>query len=53
MEINLNFRVTIGGIEISPGTNGYLWMSGKDGEGMQVEESKLADCLQQFYKDNF
>jgi hypothetical protein len=53
MEIELRPRVIIGGFEIMPSREGYVWLCRADGEGGEFEEAKLAACLEDFYRENF
>lgn len=45
--------IEIGDLVLEPSRDGWVWLSRKDGEGMEVEESKLAACLEAFYAENF
>lgn len=47
-------------IEIGPyrilkyrGSGGGFWIGHESGEGMQVSEKALIDCIHKFYEDNF
>lgn len=53
--MQIEVRVTIGRMTLEPAQrDGYVWMSwSDDGEGMEVEESKLAAWLEEFYRENF
>jgi len=50
--------VTIGRMVISPfrrkDMEGKVWITWTDSaEGMEIEESKLAECLEKFYGEHF
>lgn len=52
--MEISAAIQIGQVTIEPGDrDGYLWISWSDGEGMEIEEAKLADCLESFYHENF
>jgi len=51
--MNLDVSLTIGHIKLAPSREGYVWLWWDDGEGMEIEESKLAACLEAFYRENF
>jgi len=47
-------RIVIGEYSLEPSNReGMLWMMHESGEGMEIEEAKLAETLKQFYSDNF
>lgn len=47
-------EVVIGRMVILPSRKGYVWLTWvDDGEGMEVPEKALADCLEEFYAENF
>lgn len=46
--------IVVGRMVIQPSREGYVWLTWvDDGEGMEVQEEKLAACLEQFYRENF
>lgn len=52
--MQVEVRVSIGRMVIEPARDGYVWLTWiDDGEGMEVEEEKLAACLEAFYRENF
>lgn len=52
--MELEVRVTIGRMVIEPARDGYVWLTWvDDGEGMEVEEAKLAAALETFYREHF
>lgn len=55
MEVEIhNDRVWIGEFGISPSKrDGMIWMEHESGEGMEVEEAKLAAALAAFYAEHF
>lgn len=47
-------HIEIGDLVIEPSQReGYVWLSRQDGEGMEIEEAKLAACLERFYVENY
>lgn len=50
---SVDTRIVIGELELQPSRPGYFWLCYLDGEGMEVEEEKLADLLLKFYQENF
>jgi hypothetical protein len=54
MDLDVRFQLVIGRMVIAPASEGKVWLTWVDsGEGMEIEEAKLAACLEQFYADNF
>lgn len=53
MDLDVQVKLTIGKVTIEPSREGYVWLYWSDGKGMEIEESKLADCLEDFYYENF
>lgn len=54
MELDVKFQLVIGKMVIAPSSAGKVWLTWVDSaEGMEIEESKLAACLEKFYVDNF
>lgn len=52
--MDLEVTLKIGEVRIEPSREGYVWLYwGHSFEGMEIEESKLAACLEEFYRDNF
>ena len=52
--MQIEVRMTIGEYTIEPSSReGFVWMSHESGEGMEVEEAKLAEALRAFYAANF
>jgi hypothetical protein len=50
----IEVRIVIGEYTIEPAQReGYVWMSHESGEGMEVEEAKLAEALAAFYAEHF
>lgn len=54
LPMEVEVRMSIGRMVIEPAREGYVWLTWvDDGEGMEVEEAKLAACLEAFYRENF
>jgi hypothetical protein len=53
--MNVEFQgVWIGEYAIRPSERaGMIWMEHESGEGMEIEEAKLAEALKAFYSENF
>lgn len=53
--VKIECHIVIGNVVIEPSVReGYVWLTwADDGEGMEVEEAKLAACLEVFYHENF
>lgn len=54
MDLEVDFNLKIGKVRLEPSRAGYVWLYWDDTyEGMEIEESKLAACLETFYRENF
>lgn len=54
MDLDVKFQLVIGRMVIAPSSEGKVWLTWVDSaEGMEIEESKLATCLERFYSENF
>ena len=51
--MELEVTVVIGHVKLQPSRPGYVWLWWDDGEGMEIEEAKLATCLEEFYREHF
>lgn len=52
--VEIEARIQIGRMVIETAREGYVWLTWiDDAEGMEAEESKLAACLETFYRENF
>lgn len=48
-----NFSIEIGNLFITKGmlSQNGIWISKKDGKGMEISEEKLIELLEKFYKE--
>jgi hypothetical protein len=53
MKVEVDIQVTVGKIKLAPSRPGFVWLLWEGGEGMEVEESKLTECLEAFYREHF
>jgi hypothetical protein len=50
----IEVRIVIGEYTIEPSEReDHVWISHKSGEGMEIEEAKLAEALAAFYAEHF
>lgn len=53
MKVELDIHITVGKVELAPSRPGFVWLLWQGGEGMEIAEEKLAECLERFYRENF